>query len=165
MNVLPNSIYNSTNTTLLNAVYAASQNYLDYPQFGTINYIGNYGHSTYHALNMRVEKRFNNGISYNFLFTWSKNLSGTAGTGQQWYDWNLTKGPTTNDLKYQFVSQATYDLPFGKGRAPPVPERAGRVVLPRRVAGRLDRHHHSEPPHRSAGDVHHGRQPLQVSAR
>ena len=119
MNVLPASIYNSTNTTLLNTVYAATQNYLDYPQFGTINYIGNYGHSTYHALNTRVERRFDNGLSYNFLFTWSKNLSGTAGTGQQWYDWNLTKGPATNDLKYQFVSQATWDLPFGKGRRHP----------------------------------------------
>lgn len=119
MNVLPQSIYNSTNTTLQNTVYAATQNYLDYPQFGTISYISNYGHSTYNALNMRVEKRFDNGLSYNFLFTWSKNLSGTAGTGQQWYDWALTKGPTTNDLKYQFVSQATYDLPVGKGRRHP----------------------------------------------
>jgi hypothetical protein len=65
----------------------------------------------------RVERRFTNGLSYNFLFTWSKNLSGTAGTGWQYYDWALTKGPTTNDIKYQFVSQASYDLPFGKGRA------------------------------------------------
>jgi hypothetical protein len=116
MNVLPQSIYNSTNTTFLNTVYANTQPYLDYPQFGTVTAWGNYGHSTYHALTTRVERRFNSGLSYNFLFTWSKNLGGTAGTGWQYYDWNLTKGPTTNDVKYMFVSQATYDLPFGKHR-------------------------------------------------
>jgi hypothetical protein len=46
-----------------------------------------------------VERRFNEGLSYNFLFTWSKNLAGTAGTGWQYYNWALTKGPTTNDME------------------------------------------------------------------
>ena len=116
MNVLPQSIYNSTNATLLSTVYANTQAYMDYPQFGTITAYGNYGHSTYHGLTTRVERRFNSGLSYNFLFTWSKNLAGAAGTGWQYYNWGLTKGPATTDLKYQFTSQATYDLPFGKHR-------------------------------------------------
>jgi Carboxypeptidase regulatory-like domain len=116
INVLPQSIYNSTNTTLLNAVYANTQNYLAYPQFGTINYYSNFGHSTYHGLTTRVERRFSNGLSYNFLFTWSKNLGGSAGTGWQYYDWNLTKGPLSNDAEYGFVSQASYQLPVGKDR-------------------------------------------------
>jgi len=63
LNVLPESIYSSTNTSLLNTVYSATQNYLDYPQFGTITYISNYAHSTYHALSTRVEKRFSEGLS------------------------------------------------------------------------------------------------------
>jgi hypothetical protein len=116
MNVLPQSIYNSTNTTFLNQVYAATQNYLDYPQFGTITATGNYGHSTYHAMVTRLERRFNSGFSYNFLFTWSKNLAGAAGSGWQYYDWNLTKGLATTDVKLQFVAQASYELPFGKNR-------------------------------------------------
>src|ERR1039457_135637 len=116
MNVLPQSIYNSTNATLLSTVYANTQAYMDYPQFGTITAYGNYGHSTYHGLTARVERRFNSGLSYNFLFTWSKNLAGAAGTGWQYYNWGLTRGPATTDLKYQFTSQATYDLPFGKHR-------------------------------------------------
>src|ERR1035437_5687059 len=113
MNVLPQSIYNSTNTTLLNTVYSATQNYLDYPQFGSITAYGNYGHSTYNGLTTRVERRFNNGLSYNFLFTWSKNLAGAAGTGWEFYDWNLTKGRAPTDIKYVFTAQVTYDLPFG----------------------------------------------------
>jgi hypothetical protein len=116
INVLPQSIYQSTNTTLLSQVYASSQNYLTYPQFGTITYYGNYGHSTYNALTARVERRFNSGFSYNFLFTWSRNLAGTAGSGEQFYDWNLTKGPTATDVKLMGVATFTYDLPFGKHR-------------------------------------------------
>jgi hypothetical protein len=117
INVLPQSIYNSTDTTLLNTVFSATQNYLAFPQFGSITKTGNFAHTTYHALSTRVERRFSNGLSYNFLFTWSKNLTGGAGSGWQYYNWGLTKGPASNDLKYQFVSQATWDLPFGKGRA------------------------------------------------
>jgi hypothetical protein len=116
INLLPQSIYNSTNTTLLNQVYSATQNYLQYPQFGTITATGNYGHSTYHALTTRLERRFSSGFSYNFLFTWSKNLAGAAGTGWQYYDWNLTKGLASTDVKLAFSAQASYELPIGKNR-------------------------------------------------
>ena len=73
INVLPQSIFTSTDTALLNAVFANTQNYVRFKQFGTVNMTSNYGHSTYHALMTRLEKRFSSGISYNFLFTWSKN--------------------------------------------------------------------------------------------
>ena len=146
INVLPQSIYNSTNSALLNTVYSNPQPYLAFPQFGNIYKYSNWDHSTYNAMVARVEKRYSNGFSYNFLFTWSKNLSGgpgnlllgtntsangpgnqilpainsssafVVGTGQQYYDWNLTKGLAPNDTEFQFVSQASYDIPVGQGR-------------------------------------------------
>jgi hypothetical protein len=116
INTLPQSIYASTNTTLLNAVYANSQAYLPYPQFGTISETSNPGHSTYHAMIARMEHRFASGFSANFMVTWSKNLAGTAGTGYQYYDWALTKALATTDQKLQFVNQINYNLPFGLGR-------------------------------------------------
>ncbi len=116
INVLPQSIYSSTNTTLLNQVFSATQNYLAYPQFGTITATGNYGHSTYHGLTTRLERRFSSGFRYNVLFTWSKNLAGAAGTGWQYYDWNLTKGLAATDVKLALTGQASYELPFGKNR-------------------------------------------------
>ncbi len=128
INVLPQSIYSSTDTTLLNTVFANTQAYLRFPQFGAVNMTSNFGHSTYHALVTRLEKRFNAGLSYNFLFTYSKNLYGGAGGdpnvegggsfsgASQFYDWRLTKSVTTNDQRLQYTSQVTYDLPFGKGR-------------------------------------------------
>ncbi|MGA8593783.1 MAG: carboxypeptidase regulatory-like domain-containing protein [Bryobacteraceae bacterium] len=116
INVLPQSIYNSTNTTLLNTVYANTQPYLRYPQFGIVNYYSNYGHSTYNAMVTRVEHRFAEHFSAAFMFTYSKALMGEAGNNWQYYDWNLTKQLAPYDQKFQFVNQVSYDLPFGKGR-------------------------------------------------
>ena len=116
INNLPLSIYKSTDTTLLNSVYANSQPYLPYPQFGAINYLTNPGHSTYHALIGRMQHRFSSGFSANFLFTYSKNLAGGATSGYNFYDWSQTKAVVGSDQKFQWVNQVNYDLPFGKGR-------------------------------------------------
>ena len=116
INTLPWSIYTSTNATQLAAVAATSQPYLPYIQFGGISETTNPGHSTYHALITRMEHRFGSGFSTNFMFTWSKNLGGGAGSGYQYYDWRLTKALVGSDQKLQFVSQLNYNLPFGQGR-------------------------------------------------
>src|SRR5262249_10154682 len=117
LNQLPKWIYDSTDLTLLNNVYAATQTYRLYPQFGTINYITNAGHNTYHGFTTRVEKRYaQDGLILNAHYTWSKNLSGNMGDGWQYYNWNLTKSPTSFDTRHRFIVQGMYDLPVGKGR-------------------------------------------------
>ncbi len=73
INQLANSYYTSTDLTLLNAVYAATQNYKPYTQFGTISYVTSAGHNTYHGLTARAEKRFGpDGLTLNLHYTWSK---------------------------------------------------------------------------------------------
>jgi hypothetical protein len=116
INVLPWSIYQSTDMTLLNAVSANSQAYLPFTQFGAINETSNFGHSTYHSMIARMQRRYNSGLTANFMFTYSKNLVGTAGSGYQYYDWALTKALAGSDQKFLFTNQLNYDLPFGKGR-------------------------------------------------
>jgi hypothetical protein len=131
INELPQSIYSSTNATLLNTVYNSTQSYLPYSQFGSINKYSNWDHSTYNAMVARVEKRYGNGLFFNFLYTWSRNLIGgpgsqvlsapgatsyTVGTGPEFYNWNLTKGLAPTDVTHQFVAQASYDIPVGQGR-------------------------------------------------
>jgi hypothetical protein len=133
IDVLPQSIYNSTDTTLLNAVYAKTQAYLQYPQFGAVNEYSSWNGSTYHGLSTRVEKRYSNGFLYNFLFTWSKNITSgpgsqvlggqisgsptyTVGTGPEFYDRSMTKGVAGSDTRLQYVSSASYDIPVGTGR-------------------------------------------------
>jgi hypothetical protein len=116
-NQLAKSYYDSKDLTLLNSVYAATQNYRPYPQFGTIGWITNAGHSTYHGFTTRLEKRYaQDGLILNAHYTWSKNLSGTVGDGWQFYNWNLTKSPTSFDTRHRFIIQGMYDLPVGKGR-------------------------------------------------
>jgi hypothetical protein len=97
-------------------VFANSQSYLPYTQFGAINYLTNAGHSTYHSLIGRMQHRFSSGFSANFLFTYSKNLAGGATSGYNYYDWSQTKAIVGSDQKLQWVNQVNYDLPFGKGR-------------------------------------------------
>ncbi len=119
INVLPRSIYSSTDTTLLNQVYANTQPYLAFPNFGTVNETSNFNHSTYHALISRLQHRYSNGLSANFIFTYSKNITGGAPSGSnqwQFYNWNLTKAVASSDQKFLFTNQVTYELPFGSGR-------------------------------------------------
>ena len=116
INVLPQSIYQSTNTTQLTTVNNNTQAYLAYPQFGSVTETSNFGHSTYHAMIARLQHRYSNGFSANSLFTWSKNMQGTAGAGYLYYDWALTKQVAPTDQKLQFSEQFNYDLPFGLGR-------------------------------------------------
>ena len=96
INQLSQAIYDSTDLTLLNAVRTAPQNYLPYTNYGTITMTGNYGHSSYHAMVARFEKRYSAGLTFNGNYTWSKNLSGGAGDGWQYYNWRLTKAPTSS---------------------------------------------------------------------
>ncbi len=117
INQLANAYYTSTDLTLLNAVYAATQNYKPYTQFGTISYQTNGGHNTYHAFTARVEKRYaSDGLTLNAHYTWSKNLSGTVGDGWQYYNWGLTKALTSFDTRHRIILQAMYELPIGKGK-------------------------------------------------
>ena len=48
----------STNLVTLNTIFQSYQNYRPYPNFGEIDQWGNFGHSTYHAGTVKVEKRF-----------------------------------------------------------------------------------------------------------
>jgi hypothetical protein len=118
LNQLAKSYYDSTDLTLLNSVYSAVQNYRPFIQLGTISYYGNVGHNNYHGFTTRIEKRYGpDGLTVNAHYTWSKNLSGGAGDGWQYYNWRLTKAPTSFDTRHRFILQGVYDLPFGKGRA------------------------------------------------
>ena len=91
-----------------------------YPQFGTITGYSNYGHNTYHAGTLRVQRRLTSGVSLTAFYTYRKNLSecdaeGTC-TGLTYYNRSLEKARTAYDTTHRFVSIVTYQLPFGKGR-------------------------------------------------
>ncbi len=113
-NALPENFL-AGNTTALAAFVANPQPYRVFPNYGSITYRGNISHSTYHAGTFHMQKRYSHGLTLDGFYTRSKSIDG-AGVGNVDVASNLYKGPSAFDRRNRFVSNFTYDLPFGKGR-------------------------------------------------
>jgi carboxypeptidase family protein len=107
-----------------------------YPQYGDFNQEDNSfspdrtGNSTYHAMQLRVDKRFAAGLSFLVSYTVSKNLtdadssgpgvSGFIGTnefiGQNSYDRKAEKAVSELDVPQSLVASFFYELPVGHGK-------------------------------------------------
>jgi hypothetical protein len=93
---------------------------------GEIRRLSDSGHSTYHGLQSRIEKRFSHGLYFLASYTWSKSLdnqsNGTddsAASGQYPQDpanSRLDRGLSSFDRTHRFVASAVWELPFGRGR-------------------------------------------------
>lgn len=99
-----------------------------YPHFSGVNTPRGYEfHSTYHALQMKLRKRYTSGLQLLAAYTWSKmidDVSSVAGfVGAQnpgytnHYDKRLDKSLSALDIAHRLVFNYQYELPFGKGKA------------------------------------------------
>jgi hypothetical protein len=102
-----------------------------FPQMGYLNndsYLQNRGQSTYDALEVKLERKFRNGLNLLMSYTWSKTLTdadsiqpyyatvlGQGGT-QNPYDLKAEKVVSTQDVPQNFVVSYLYELPIGKGK-------------------------------------------------
>ena len=77
-------------------------------------YYGNDASSNYHALQLRVEKRFSHGYSLVSHYTWSRAFNYT----NTYYniDRALAYGPNDNHRNHVFNLTGVWELPFGRGR-------------------------------------------------
>jgi hypothetical protein len=104
-----------------------------WPQFNVIDtYAGqgdHSGHSTYHAMYLKFQKRYSNGLTLQASYALSKLLTdsdsawGNAlGAGQgayyaaDFFNRGLEKSIGEFDVTHDFKFAAVYDLPFGKGK-------------------------------------------------
>jgi len=82
--------------------------------------------STYSALQIKLEKRLSNGLSFLTAFTYGKSIdeqsqaslgfhSGGGFRDNNNPEWE--KGPSDYDQKYRFVNSLSYTLPIGQGKA------------------------------------------------
>ena len=110
----------SRDPAVLNQIFAASQNFKPYPQFGSVNLISNFGHNSYHSATARVEKRYSAGLVLNSFYTFGKTLTDaeleTTAGGVDYYNRRLEKGLASYNIKHRFVTVMSYELPFGTGR-------------------------------------------------
>ncbi|MEO7650599.1 MAG: TonB-dependent receptor, partial [Bryobacteraceae bacterium] len=94
-----------------------------FPQFININRVEAFANSTYHAFEMKLERRFSAGFRLTMAYTWSHFLDDTqtildlAGAGiQDAFNRRAEKGNANYDVRQRFVSSYAYELPVGKGK-------------------------------------------------
>jgi hypothetical protein len=91
-----------------------------FPFFGQFPSDTNSGVASYNALQVKVEKRFSQGLTFLASYTYSKCLSiqdeGQSGSIQNPYDWSLDKGDCDFNFPQIFVFSYAYALPVGAGR-------------------------------------------------
>ena len=110
------------------------------PQFADARLHGNYDNSIYHSLQAKATRRFSDGISGQFSYTWAKNLGYSLGRNASGSDTtrrardprnrSLSRGLLGFHRSHGFKGNATWSLPFGPGQAllSGAPSWAHRVV-------------------------------------
>ena len=90
--------------------------------FGSVDYKHDVGASTYHGLNLSVERQFEDGLSFQARYTWSHSINdGSVGGGESNGPENVNclpcdKGPSVFDVRNNVAVNAVYALPFGQGK-------------------------------------------------
>lgn len=92
-------------------------------QFGDIYQVEASAASIYHAFQLRVEKRFSEGLSFLAAYTWSKSIDDTSSQSSSRGDQNFAqnqnnlraeRGLSNFDVRHRFTVSYIYELPFGK---------------------------------------------------
>ncbi|HXN21815.1 MAG TPA: carboxypeptidase regulatory-like domain-containing protein [Candidatus Dormibacteraeota bacterium] len=100
-----------------------------FPQYTSITYsrpLANFGKSSYNSMQIKLQKRFSNGLALLTHYTWSKDLdTGGVGSGIAFFDatpiqniYNIAdeRSLSGQDVPHRFVFTATYELPIGRGK-------------------------------------------------
>ncbi|MBC7926640.1 MAG: carboxypeptidase regulatory-like domain-containing protein, partial [Bryobacteraceae bacterium] len=100
-----------------------------FPQFSSVSLTNSdTNRALYHALYVKVQRRFTAGMTALATYTWSQNkdlaygttansLINTTSSPQNAYDTGSEYALSTIHTPHKFTMAATYELPFGKGKA------------------------------------------------
>jgi len=97
-----------------------------FPKFnGSFQNMNAPAHSTYHALQMRLQHRFANGFTLLGSYAYGKSIDNGSGvrttdgdplTPSDNYNLRAERGLSAFDFRQRFTASYLYELPFGKGR-------------------------------------------------
>jgi hypothetical protein len=91
-----------------------------FPWIGPITHIIPALSSWYESAQLKVEKRYSQGLLFLASYTFSKNLdmqTSTAGDGfTDQYNWALNKGLSPNDNRHRFVLSGVWEIPVGRSK-------------------------------------------------
>ena len=110
--------------TLYGSSATVSQALRPFPQYTTINTLDGggdrIGHSTYHSLMIKFDKRMASGLTVQASYKVSKLLTdsdSTTSAAGDMYNLRLLKSIASFDQTHQVKLAWVYELPFGRGRA------------------------------------------------
>lgn len=127
---VPNPFFGQipANTTLGRSTISLGQTLRPYPQFTDFEAIrSTSGSSIYHSMQLRLERRYSNGLTLLGAYTWSKLIDDGLPGGEVSYmgenpglqDFNnrrLERSLGSQNIPHRFVSSYVYELPFGQGK-------------------------------------------------
>jgi len=85
-----------------------------YPQFGNVSFTDSSGYSWYHSMQARLEKRFSQGYTLQFGYTWSKTMEAVEFLNA--VDPRPYESISSLDRTHRVVMSGIWELPFGRGR-------------------------------------------------
>jgi hypothetical protein len=97
-----------------------------FPEFGRIQLVDNGGKGNYNSLGTKLTKRYSNGLTALFSYTWAKSIDTASAIRNQGGDTLFPQNSGCRQCEralsgfntaHRFVTSVVYDLPFGKGRA------------------------------------------------
>jgi Carboxypeptidase regulatory-like domain/TonB-dependent Receptor Plug Domain len=92
-----------------------------YPAFGQINVLENRGKGEYNGLQIKIERRFTDGLSFTGSYSVAKDTtefvaSDEAGLLQPFTPVGYLRGRSANDRRHMLWINAVYELPFGRDK-------------------------------------------------
>ncbi len=96
-----------------------------FPKFGSFQVMNAPSHSSYHALYLKAQRRFSNGLTFISSFAWGKSIDNGSGvrttdgdslTPSNNYNLALERGLSAFDFRRRWTTSGLWDLPIGKGK-------------------------------------------------
>lgn len=93
-----------------------------FPKFGSIQVMSAPGHSNYHALYLKLQRRFSRGLSFLSSFSYGKSIDNGSGirtsdgdslTPSNNYDLGLERGLSAFDFRRRWTTSWLWDVPVG----------------------------------------------------
>ena len=95
-----------------------------FPHLDSVTFRTPLAHSTYHGLDLSLEKRYSQGYAFTFAYTWGHNIGqrpdqfvgGDNAQPQDFDCFRCEKGNSSSDVRHRVAASYIIDLPFGRGR-------------------------------------------------